>query len=159
MIIQYCVDCGAKLTFKEDVHYTCPNGHHYYNNARACTALIFIKDGKLLYTKRAKEPLKGMYDFPGGFVDHGETLEEAAKREAKEELGVTVKKLKYIGSGYNPYENDTHSCDAVFIVTDWEGDIKAGDDVAAVEWKGIDFMDSSHFTNPTYSPLKSKFAK
>ena len=53
-----------------------------------------IDDGKLLVLWKINQ---GHYEFPGGKVSLGETLEEAAKRETKEEIGCDVKLIKYIG--------------------------------------------------------------
>ena len=62
------------------------------------SALIFSKDGKLLMGK--KNPVKGgvypdCWHLPGGGIDEGETLEQALKREIKEEVGLDI-------SSYNP---------------------------------------------------------
>ena len=57
----------------------------------------------LVLLRRAHEPAKGLLDFPGGFVDYGEGLEQAAIREVHEELGVTVSGLTYVASFPNLY--------------------------------------------------------
>ncbi len=150
MILNYCTDCGAKLVSRTDVRYTCQNGHHYYNNARSAVALLFAKDGQVLFAKRKNEPSKGKYDFPGGFVDLDESLEDAVKREAQEELGITINAFRYVASAPNPYENDTHVCDTLFLVTDWSGTMTADDDVAAIEWKDVEFISSKEFACPEY---------
>jgi NAD+ diphosphatase len=59
-----------------------------FENPKPSTAAIIIKDQKLLVAKRAQEPLKGQWDFLGGYIQKGETIEEGHKREIKEELGV-----------------------------------------------------------------------
>ncbi|HUC90302.1 MAG TPA: NUDIX domain-containing protein [Patescibacteria group bacterium] len=159
MILNYCTDCGAKFIKHEDIVYTCPNGHQYWNNARTAVALIFAENGKILYAKRGQEPSKGKYDFPGGFVDPNETLEEAARREAKEELGITIDVLRYIGSAPNVYENDTHVCDAIFLVLGWSGTMAANDDVASVEWKDVDFINSDQFSCEEYKNILPQIRK
>ncbi len=59
-----------------------------FENPKPSTAAIIIRDQKLLVAKRMEEPFLGEWDFFGGFVQKGETVEEAHKREIKEELGV-----------------------------------------------------------------------
>jgi ADP-ribose pyrophosphatase YjhB (NUDIX family) len=51
---------------------------------------VFHADGKLVLLRRAIEPAYGKWVFPGGFVDRGETVVEAAIRETKEEASVDV---------------------------------------------------------------------
>lgn len=58
-----------------------------FNNPKGAVTGIIIKDGGVLTLKRNEEPFKGKFDFPGGYMNIGETPEEAMKREVKEELG------------------------------------------------------------------------
>ncbi len=77
---------------------------HFFSNACAAVcALILDSEGKLLVTRRAKDPKKGMLDLPGGFVDPFESVEEALERELREELGVAVSDAKYLCSFPNQY--------------------------------------------------------
>lgn len=66
---------------------------------RVQIAGVIIEDnGKILMLKRNFEPGKGKLDLIGGFVDEGETIEQSAVREAKEETGLVVKLLNKLGS-------------------------------------------------------------
>ena len=73
------------------------------NSSAAVAALVVILRGKLMLVTRGIEPHYGKFDLPGGFVDPGETAENAVKRELSEELGLKVKSLEYIGSAPNEY--------------------------------------------------------
>lgn len=59
------------------------------SNRIAIVDTIIERDGKILMVKRNYHPV-GKLDFPGGFVEAGETIEQAAIRESKEETGFTV---------------------------------------------------------------------
>ena len=62
----------------------------------AVSAGIF-RDGKILLVRRAREPSKGIYTFPGGRVEFGESLTEALAREIREETGLTIEIVGLIG--------------------------------------------------------------
>jgi 8-oxo-dGTP diphosphatase len=145
MKLNYCIECGAKLHKKTTTVYLCANNHPYWNNPRAAAAIVLLKDHQALFSKRARDPKKNQYDFPGGFLEYGESAETAIKRELKEETGLVAKELILIGWAANIYEENTSVCDAVFLSRDWEGQPLAADDSAALEWKPIDFIFSPEF--------------
>ena len=62
----------------------------------AASARIF-RDGKILLVRRAREPAKGVYTFPGGRVEFGESLHEALAREVREETGLKIEIVGLIG--------------------------------------------------------------
>lgn len=64
-----------------------------------CVDVIIKKDGEYLLAKRVLKPYKERWFIPGGRVLRGETIEQAAKRKAFEELGVKIKNL--VLCGYN----------------------------------------------------------
>lgn len=70
--------------------------------------------------RRGREPSKGLLDLPGGFVDPGESAEQALKRELMEELDLELSQFQYVGSFPNryPYKNiDYTVVDIVFSAT------------------------------------------
>jgi NADH pyrophosphatase NudC (nudix superfamily) len=74
-------------------------GFVYYANAYASVAAFMHNDqGDLLVCLRKKNPAAGTLEMPGGFVDIGETAEEAVVREIREELGLTVIQSAYLFS-------------------------------------------------------------
>lgn len=62
----------------------------------AVSAGIF-RDGKILLVRRARDPARGVYTFPGGRVEFGENLTEALAREIREETGLTIEIAGLIG--------------------------------------------------------------
>jgi len=80
---------------------------------------------------RRKNPPAG-WALPGGFVDYGETLEDAAVREAKEETGLDVRLVRQFHSYSDPHRDPRqHTISTVFLA-EADGEYTAGDDAAAV---------------------------
>ena len=68
-------------------------------------AAVIVKDNKFLITRRApKLKLEGMWEFPGGKVEEGESLYTAIEREIKEELKCSIKAIEIIGENRHEYE-------------------------------------------------------
>ena len=89
----FCTFCGSRLGSRvvdgrqRQICIGC--GHVYYENPLPVVSIILINGkGELLLVKRAQEPAKGMWCFPIGFAECGESIEEAALRELREESGV-----------------------------------------------------------------------
>ena len=103
----YCPNCkSTHFTFENNFRFHCNACDFvYYHNIAAAVAVVFTFEDAVLFTVRNVDPDKGKLDLPGGFIDPNETAEEAACREIKEELGITVvpKDLKYITTSPNDY--------------------------------------------------------
>lgn len=119
----HCPGCGRPgPDFREGKVLVCGGcGFEFYVNAAAAVgALIRREDGRILWVVRAREPGRGLLDVPGGFVDPGESLEEALCRECREELGTNVHSLKFFTSRPNQYLYggiDYTTVDAFFFAT------------------------------------------
>lgn len=97
--------------------------------------VVFDADGRVLLIRRGRPPFEGQLALPGGFVDVGETVEDACRRELMEETGVKAGKLHLIGV-YSAPDRDPrgHSVSTAFMTRVRKPAPKAGDDAAAVEW-------------------------
>ena len=118
-IFNFCPSCGSrKITFDGIKEFTCEDcSFTYFHNIAAAAGTILECDGKIVLIRRKQEPGKGMLDLPGGFIDPGETAEQGAGREVKEELKIDVGPLEYLGSYPNTYEFKNvsyRSCDLLF---------------------------------------------
>lgn len=104
---RFCPRCGnGPFGPLEAPAFSCPEcGFHYhFNPAVAAGVIVEDREGRLLLIRRAKEPARGLLGIPGGFVDIGETAEESALRETREETGLEVEGLSFLGSWPNLYE-------------------------------------------------------
>ena len=89
---RFCPRCGneARVAFPRSI--TCPSCGYgaYYNPKPVAAAIPREADGRIWLLRRAFDPGGGLWTFPGGFVDLGETVEEAAQRETREELEIDI---------------------------------------------------------------------
>jgi len=161
MKLNYCTECAAPLTQVNETDWRCINGHVYHNNPHASCSVVFLNDkNEILLSKRGRDPKKGAYTLPGGFLNYDEDAYHAAQREMKEELDVNiaVEDLKPIDTALHYYlENDTAS-GISFLCRRWQGTMHAGDDTAAFEWKPIEALNTAAIAWPyphLYSKLKS----
>jgi NAD+ diphosphatase len=105
-LFRYCPKCGAAaLRFVGVKLLRCEAcGFELYMNPAAAVAGVLVDSrGRMVVLVRGKEPGKGLWDLPGGFVDPGETAEEALAREIREEVGLEVTAMRYLGSWPNIY--------------------------------------------------------
>jgi 8-oxo-dGTP diphosphatase len=92
-------------------------------------------DERVLLIRRAHPPFVGGFALPGGFVDVGETVEDACRRELMEETGVKAGKLQLIGVYSDPKRDARgHSVAVAFLTRIRAVPPTAGDDAAAAEW-------------------------
>lgn len=119
----HCPRCGSpNLAFNGVNRFHCGSCEFvfYHNTAAAVGAILTVDDraGAILLLRRAVPPAQGMLDFPGGFVDPGESIEDALRREIREEIDMDVEGLSYLTSAPNRYlYRDVlyPTCDIVFI--------------------------------------------
>jgi 8-oxo-dGTP diphosphatase len=98
---------------------------------------------QVLLIRRKHEPFAGMWALPGGFVDEGETLEAAARRELREETGLEVRVLEQMQTFGDPDRDPrgwTVSVAFVARVQPNQAEARAGDDAAEVGWHRLDLL-------------------
>ncbi len=74
-----------------------PVNREYPESPIVGVGALIVEDGRVLLVKRGHPPLKGEWSVPGGAVEIGETLREAAAREACEETSLTVQVMDLLG--------------------------------------------------------------
>ncbi len=106
-VFRYCPKCGAAAlrTVSQKLLRCGACGFELYlNPAAAVAGVVADEQGRILVLVRGKDPGRGKWDLPGGFVDPGDTAEEALRREVGEEVGLEVRALRYLCSYPNIYE-------------------------------------------------------
>ncbi len=100
--------------------------------------IVILYQGKVVLIRRKNPPFQGCFALPGGFVEVGERVEEAAVREAKEETGLDVELLKLLGVYSDPTRDPRgHTVSIVFLGMG-RGPLKAGSDAKDISLFKLD---------------------
>lgn len=153
---RHCPRCGrAPLSRKDDGGFVCNacGMVRYLNPSTAVAGFLIDPAGRTLLIRRASDPGKGRLAPPGGFVDAGESAEDALRREILEEVGLSVGNLRYIASFPNRYIFKGTAIPVVDLffsaeVQSFEG-AAALDDVHAVEILSLDELDPEQLAFPS----------
>jgi len=135
---KYCPYCGKSIINKNEgdmVREYCPECQlFFYNNPLPVVSTIVVKERNVLLVKRRNPPYKGKWCLPSGFAEIGESIQEAALRELKEEAGIDGMILGFVDVNWtkNYYYGDLifHT----FEVEQTGGITKAGDDAIDVKY-------------------------
>lgn len=119
-----CPSCGAEIATRRNPYPT--------------VDLVVERDGRILLIER-RNPPHG-WALPGGFVDYGETVEQAAARELAEETGLVATGLKLLGVWSDPQRDPRQHNLSVVFIAEAVGEVKAGDDAAAARWFALDAL-------------------
>ena len=98
----------------------------------AVDAVIFFREGIVLIN-RDNPPYQGCFALPGGFVEIGETVEDAVQREAREETGLVIELLGLVGIYSDPGRDPRgHIVSAAFLASG-RGELVSGSDARSAE--------------------------
>ena len=144
--LKYCPHCGSEQFVAQSTkEFACAQcGFHFFTNSAAAVAIIIENErGEIMLTRRARDPWKGMLDLPGGFVDPGESVEQAAHREIREELGIEIDHLQYFASSANKYVFSNYLIETTDICFTCVASLPSGaivpmDDVCEILWLAPD---------------------
>jgi NAD+ diphosphatase len=104
---RFCSHCGSKTqTHHSEFAMVCPQCHyHQYPRIQPCIITLITHQAQILLAK-ANRPHNDMYGLIAGFVEVGETLEQAVQREVAEEVGIKVKNISYLASQPWPFPSN-----------------------------------------------------
>jgi 8-oxo-dGTP diphosphatase len=100
---------------------------------------VIVSNGRALLIRRGQAPVVGEWSLPGGVLECGETLREAAIREAQEETGLTVEVAEMLGVYERVIRSDDGRVRYHYVMIDFLcrpvfGEAKAGSDAAEIGW-------------------------
>ncbi|MFN7736800.1 MAG: NUDIX domain-containing protein [Pirellula sp.] len=135
----FCPACGTKRSEFEPIRpFRCDHCGHttFFGPVAAVGAIVTNNEGEVLLIRRAHDPAKGKLGMPGGFIDPGESAEEALRREVLEEVGLHIRNMKYLMSAPNCYAYrgiDIPVLDMFYTAQVEEGEIRT-EDGEVTEW-------------------------
>jgi ADP-ribose pyrophosphatase YjhB (NUDIX family) len=135
---QWCPRCREQLRGNES-RVECPAcGFVFYASSKATAgALVEDGNGRVLLASRAEEPFKGRWDIPGGFLEEGEHPLDGLRRELREETGLEVEPLEFLGVWMDRYGGDSTAeatLNLYWTARVESGEARAADDVDDLRW-------------------------
>jgi ADP-ribose pyrophosphatase len=126
----------------------------YPENPRVAVGAVVFKENKVLLVLRSKPPAENQWSIPGGCVELGETLQDAAEREILEETGISIRAGEPVYTFDVIERDDRGRIRFHYVILDLaadyiRGEVKAGDDAVDVSWvssKDIDVLKVSAAT-------------
>jgi ADP-ribose pyrophosphatase YjhB (NUDIX family) len=106
--IKFCPLCGGEMELRvvlpdrKRLKACTKCGFVHYPQPKLVAGCLVVDAGRALLLRRGNEPRRGKWTFPGGYVDFGETMTEAALRETREEVGMRVRIGEILGIYCDP---------------------------------------------------------
>lgn len=125
---------------------------------------IIIEDHKVVLVKRAHPPLQDQWSIPGGVLEVGELVREAAIREAREETGLTVEPGELLGVYDRILRNAGQQVQYHYVLIDFlcrrvAGDLSASSDAAEVRWFSQEELPALKLAEDTLDVVRKGFEK
>ncbi|MBB6698751.1 NAD(+) diphosphatase [Clostridium algidicarnis] len=139
MIYKFCPICGSKLEERSSwdegsVPYCKEDDKMFFDTPTPCIIAAVIRDDKILLLKQSYI-FKNSKVLVSGYVTNGETVEETVRREVKEETGINVGEVKYLGSDYL---ESNEIIMLTFMAKYESGEIEKSDEVEWLDWTKIE---------------------
>ena len=125
---------------------------------------IIIEDARVVLVKRAHPPLQAEWSIPGGVLEVGELVREAAMREAREETGLTVEPGELLGVYDRVLRNPEKRVQYHYVLIDFlcrrvAGDLAAASDAAEVRWFMRQELPALKLAEDTLDVIRRGFSK
>ncbi len=134
----------------------------YPSNPRVAVGAVVFKDECVLLVRRGQPPAEDLWAIPGGSVEIGETLQEAAEREILEETGIQIRAAKPIYTFDVIDRDEAGKIRFHYVIVDLAahyvmGEPSPGDDAVGARWVSAQEINGLEVSAATLKLLKSKF--
>jgi len=123
---------------------------------------VIVENGRALVVRRGTEPLKGEWSIPGGVVELGETLRQAAAREAKEETGLEVEPGEVLEVVDRIMRDAERKVQYHYVLVDFlcrlvSGDARPGADASELRWITVRELEGFPIADSAAAVLRKGF--
>jgi len=134
----------------------------YPDRPRAAVGAIVFKEDRALLVKRGKPPAESQWAIPGGSIELGESLQEAAEREILEEAGIVIRAGDPVFAFDTVRRDDSDRIRFHYVIVDVtaeyvSGEIRAGDDAADARWVSAEEINDLGINQVTRHVLRKHF--
>ncbi len=137
----FCPYCGGKIVLEDINHDSRPREvctacrWVFYRNSMPCVGGLVTDGDRVLLVRRAREPFKGYWDIPGGFLEAGEHPQDGVAREVVEETGLVVKPVEILGIFMDKYGKEGEdTLNIHYVAQVISGEESAGSDATELKW-------------------------
>ena len=134
----------------------------YPDHPRVAVGAVVFKENRVLLVRRGQPPAENLWAIPGGSVEIGETLQQAAEREIREETGIWIRAARPIYT-FDVIERDEgkgirfHYVIVDLLADYVSGELSAGDDAVEARWVSAEEIAELKVSASTLKLLKSEF--
>ena len=134
----------------------------YPDQPRVAVGAIVFEKERVLLVRRGQPPAKGLWAIPGGKIELGETLQEAAEREIREETGINIRAGDPVFTFDMVDRDDIGRIRFHYVIVDLiadyiDGELRSGDDALEARWVSPEEMNKMNISTVTLKVLKQFF--
>lgn len=136
-------------------------GREYPDVPRVAVGALVVKDGRVLLVRRGQPPSEGLWAIPGGRVELGESLQEAAEREIMEETGLIIRARRPVYTFDAILRDDAGRVRFHYVIVDLladyvAGELHAGDDAREARWVAPEELEELPVNQTTLEILRKQ---
>jgi mutator protein MutT len=135
---KHCPVCAVEIELEDGAVECATCGFvAFAHSAPTASAVVDDGEGRVLLSRRARDPFAGKWDLPGGFLEEGEPPLECVRRELREEAGIGLRDERLLGIWMDRYEYKRRAVATLniyYAARVGDGVLEPADDVAELRW-------------------------